>query len=106
MAINLGKFLDQAQGKEYGLGGNLLRTKSEKVINDADVEEEDKLIIAEDRTFFCSELVAKAFKILKIIEDDDISCTTYFPAHFGSKHDSKLKLTAGTTIESEMQIIV
>lgn len=29
MSINLGKFLDQAQGKEYGLGGNLLRVKSE-----------------------------------------------------------------------------
>lgn len=32
-------------------------------------------LIAEDRTFFCSELVAKAFKILGIIEDDDMSCT-------------------------------
>lgn len=70
------------------------------------MEEEDKLIIAEDRTFFCSELVAKAFKIIKVIEDDDISCTSYFPAHFGAKHDGKLKLTPGTTIESEMQIIV
>lgn len=106
MAINLGKFLDQAQGKQYDIGSNLLRVKSEKVINDTDVEEEDKLIIAEDRTFFCSELVAKAFKILKIIEDDDTSCTTFFPAHFGVKHDEKLKLTPGTSIESEMQIIV
>jgi len=28
-------------------------------------------LIDEDRTFFCSELVAKAFKVLGIIEDDD-----------------------------------
>ena len=34
----------------------------------------DKLV-DEHRTFFCSELVAKAFKVLGIIEDDDTSCT-------------------------------
>ena len=65
-----------------------------------------KYAIAEDRTFFCSELVAKAFKFISIIENDDTSCTTFFPTHFSAKHDSKLNLTPGTTIESEMQIIV
>jgi len=30
-------------------------------------------MIDEDRTFFCSELVAKGFKVLGILEDNNIS---------------------------------
>ena len=36
---------------------------------------EDK-IIDDDRTFFCSELVADAFKVLNIIENDDTACSS------------------------------
>ena len=32
-------------------------------------------LVEDDRTFFCSELVAKAFKILGVIENDTTSCT-------------------------------
>ena len=38
--------------------------------------------VNKDRTFFCSELVAKAYKTFGIIEDDDTSCTQFYPAHF------------------------
>jgi hypothetical protein len=62
--------------------------------------------VSEDRTFFCSELVAKAFKLLKIIEDEGTSCTQFFPGHFSCKGEAMLKLTPGTSIEGEMQILV
>ena len=46
-------------------------------------KEPDKTkFVNKDRTFFCSELVAKAYKTLGIIEDDDTSCTQFYPAHF------------------------
>jgi hypothetical protein len=35
----------------------------------------DEKFIEEDRTFFCSELIAKAYKILGIVENDDRSCS-------------------------------
>jgi hypothetical protein len=42
------------------------------------IEEESKssapIFVEEDRTFFCSELIAKAFKVLGVIEDDEKSC--------------------------------
>ena len=69
-------------------------------------ESGDDKIIDDDRTFFCSELVAKAFKVLKIIENDDTACSSYMPGSFSSKGDSVLKLTSGTSIEPEMLIIM
>jgi len=41
---------------------------------DSDENEQD-LFLEKDRTFFCSELLAKTFKILGIIEDDGKSCS-------------------------------
>lgn len=63
-------------------------------------------MIADDRTFFCSELVAKAFKCLGIIEDDDINCARFYPHNFSSRGDQMLKLTLGTSISEEQQVIV
>lgn len=39
-------------------------------------------LMDQNRTFFCSELVAKAFKVLGVIENDSRSCTTFYPKHF------------------------
>jgi hypothetical protein len=30
----------------------------------------ERIFVEEDRTFFCSELIAKAYKVLGVIEDD------------------------------------
>lgn len=61
-----------------------------------------------DRTFFCSELIAKAYKVLGIIEDDDKSCTQFYPATFSSKQsDKELKFTSPTIyLEPELNVIV
>jgi uncharacterized protein YycO len=58
------KFLENSVGKKYEV--NLSKfMKNKSTFNG----------IAEDRTFFCSELVAKAFKLLGILEDDGSSCS-------------------------------
>ena len=101
MVNNLEKFLSEAVGLKYGIGGNkLLKKKTEKV------ENTENELINEDRTFFCSELVAKAFKLLGVMENDETSCAQFYPHHFSSRGDSFLKLCPGTKIEAEMQIIV
>ena len=69
-------------------------------------ENGEKRLIAADRTFFCSELVAKAFKILGILEDDDTSSAKFFPSSFSARYDSSLKLTSGTTLDSELMVIM
>ena len=60
----------------------------------------------EDRTFFCSELVAKAFKILGVIENDKTSCTRFYPKHFSEEGDSFLKLQSGVSIDAEKVVDV
>jgi len=63
-------------------------------------------LINKNRAFFCSELVAKAFKILGIIENDNTPCNRFFPHHFSTGYDKSIKFTKGTTIENECQIIM
>ena len=60
----------------------------------------------ENRTFFCSELVAKAFKVLGIMENDSKSCTSFYPKHFSEIYSSALNLTEGSTIGEERLIEV
>jgi hypothetical protein len=98
MVQNLEKFLSEAVGQNYGLNG-VLRMKTQRIAED------DDRLIHEDRSFFCSELVAKAFKLLGIIEDNETSCTQFWPLHFSSKGEQFLKMTPGSWIDSEMQII-
>ena len=98
MVDNLEIFLKEALGLKYGLGGGKLwrrQTVNNKMSN-------DRKLINEERTFFCSELVAKAFKILGIIENDGISCSSYFPHHFSAIGEKVLKYTENTKVEEEL----
>jgi len=91
MVDNLEKFLKEAVGLKYGLGSKkLLRRETLKK------EDASRELIDEERTFFCSELVAKAFKVLGIIKNDEISSAQFYPHHFCMRGDSFLKLTDGT----------
>ncbi len=60
----------------------------------------------EDRTFFCSELIAKAYKVLGVIEDDDKSCAKFYPGCFSSKNNNTLRFKPGMNLESELNIII
>lgn len=97
MINNLETFLGEVVGQKYGLSKEKLM-KQQTDIKSAD----SNTLIDEDRTFFCSELIAKAFKLLGVIEEDETSCTQFWPHHFSSKGDHFLNLTEGTFIGPEM----
>lgn len=59
-------------------------------------------LVDPDRTFFCSELVAKAMKVLGIIENDERSCAKFYPKHFSSSADSMLHIQPGIKIQDEV----
>lgn len=72
-------FLKEAVGNKYGISTskllfqrNTVKPKTGKYIDD-------------DRTFFCSELVAKAYKILGIMEEDGRPCNHFYPSSFSTK---------------------
>lgn len=88
----LEQFLKESLGKKYGLNMNKLSRK--KTV----IKKQNANIIDDDRDFFCSELVAKAFKVLGILEDNDTSCAGIMPHHFGKKGESVLKLTPDSKI--------
>ena len=85
MVLKLEVFLREAVGQRYGFNSSkFLRQKTMHKKND------NNEMIDENRTFFCSELVAKAFKVLGILKDNDISCAKFFPSHFSAKHDKMI----------------
>lgn len=43
-----------------------------------------------NRTFFCSELIAKAYKCLGFIKNDGKSSATFYPKHFSEKGENEL----------------
>lgn len=104
LTTKLAKFLGKTQGRKYGIGADKL--VQQKTLRLDKQDDEDEMNIEEGRTFFCSELVAKAYKVLGIIEDDDTSCTQFYPVHFSQEGDHFLKVTKDTEIGPEMQIII
>ncbi|CDW89888.1 ph domain containing protein [Stylonychia lemnae] len=92
-------FLKEAVGNKYGISTskllfqrNTVKPKKNKYIDD-------------DRTFFCSELVAKAYKVLGIMEDDGRPSNYFYPASFSSK-STALNLTVGAHLGQEMNIAI
>lgn len=91
------------QSSEFDIFSSISDFKAFRDIEEHPLPEKVK-IVNTDRTFFCSELVAKAFKTLGVIKDDDTSCTMFYPAHFSSSGESFLKLMPGISIEPEKVI--
>ena len=62
--------------------------------------------IDEDRTFFCSELVAKGYKILGLLDpNEEKPSNYYYPSSFSSKSNF-LKLVKGVQLGQELNIVV
>ena len=101
-------FLKEAVGRAYGLNIKKLLKRKTVGFNPMEVGEDGKVreMINENRTFFCSELVAKAFKVFGVLQNDQTSSSSFLPKHFSSKHDKALKLTPNSSIDAELQIIV
>ncbi len=64
--------------------------------------EEDHMV-DKDRTFFCSELVAKAYKVCGVMQPTDQACSNFLPIDFTTE-SKRLKLVPGAKLLNEMQI--
>ena len=61
-------------------------------------------MVETDRKFFCSELIAKAYKCCNILKDSEIHSSTYNPSDFSSARNT-LDLVDGVTLSNEMIVI-
>lgn len=83
-------FLQEVNGAKYGLRPSQLMRKNTvtKKTNEKGLEQIDK-----DRTFFCSELVAKAYKMCEIMQPTEMASSNFLPGDFSEKaKDGKLQL--------------
>ena len=101
MIARLEVFLKEAVGNKYGMSTKKL------LFHRQSIKPKKGAFIDEDRTFFCSELVAKAYKVLGVIEDDETSCSSFYPSHFSaSKSSTALKFTHNTSLGPELGIFI
>lgn len=98
MVIKLENFMKTTMGNSYNISIEKMMRRQTMHPGRSTVEE--------DRDFFCSELVAKAFKIAGIMQDDEKSCTQYMPGSFSDDGCHELKLTEGVTMETDKVVII
>jgi len=79
-------------GKKYGLNASKLLNRTEKEI---EVE------ISEDKTYFCSELIAACYKRIDVLPNN-VSASQYLPSTFGV--GKKLALKEGAKLGDELLI--
>jgi len=96
----LGTFVNAVEDMEYKITLGKLFTRNSEMPRKSELLNEDR-IVDKNRTFFCSELIAKAFKTLGIFISSR-SWTTIYPKHFSSK--KKLDLT-NAMLGEELMII-
>ena len=99
-------FAIEAQGHQYELSFPKLAAGKSSINNVSVKGLKPGRFIGGDRTFFCSELAAKMCKVTGIIQNDDRSCTSFYPKHFSSKYDDYLRIEHGVSIESEVEILI
>jgi hypothetical protein len=92
-------FLKEAVGNRYGI------STSKLLFQRTTVKPKTGKYIDDDRTFFCSELVAKAYKILGIMEEDGRPCNYFYPSSFSTKSQA-LNLTKEATLGPELNIVL
>lgn len=87
MVDSLEVFLREAVGLLYKLNVKKIMTRNTvKTVKSGEyVDGQERTMINGDRMFFCSELLAKAFKELNIIENDNTACSKFWPSSFSAK---------------------
>ena len=93
---DLDLFRRNAVGKSYGLSATkLLFDQPSEVMPDHNESRESAhhAQIDHNRRFFCSELIAKAFKVLEVMRNPEKGSNNYYPGSFGLNCliDSELK---------------
>lgn len=56
--------------------------------------------------FFCSELIAQAFKMAGVLKNDGVKSYKFTPNSFSYNGQSKLNLTTNTKIHREKEILL
>jgi hypothetical protein len=79
MISRLEIFLKESVGNSYGM------STSKLLFHRPSVKAKQGTFIDENRTFFCSELVAKAYKVLGWMNCDDKPSSSFYPCHFSCK---------------------
>ena len=67
------------------------------------LKDEDSSLIDADRKFFCSELVAKCFKLIGLVDTKE-ACSNFLPSNLSSD-DFTLPLIEGVSIDNEKFIL-
>ena len=94
-------------GRHYKFSLTYLTTNRSTIINtlaESQKMKEKNLLVSTDRQFFCSELVAKVYKICGLTKPSDISCSSYLPSNFASKHFT-IPFMGGIMISPEKAIV-
>lgn len=71
-----------------------------KNMQSSDDTTDEPQFVDKDRSFFCSELVAKAYKVCGIMQPTDEASSNFLPIDFSSS-SNKLKLVAGAKLGNE-----
>lgn len=95
----LEQFLKEVNGKSYGFSASHLIKRDTVMIKKRGSTEEK--IVEDDRTFFCSELVAKAYKVCGIMAPTDEASSNFLPIDFTTE-GKRLKLVPGASLDNEM----
>jgi hypothetical protein len=98
---NLEKFLKEVNGKHYAFKPRQLIKRDTIMVKKGDKPSDN--LIDEDRTFFCSELVAKCYKVCGIMAPTDEASSNFLPIDFTSQ-GTRLKLVPNASLSNEMNI--
>ena len=109
-------FIDEVHGKPFELSikklrkrqtmatGSMQRPSLESASSATSKSEETKQstsrFVEEDRTFFCSELIAKCYKVLGLLKDTNEASSRFHPWHFSKARD-KTDLIDGAVLGEE-----
>lgn len=102
-------FRRNAVGKSYGLTATkLLFDQPSEVTFDQQATRESThhAKIDSDRQFFCSELIAKAFKVLEVMKNPQKGSNNYFPGSFGLNCKIDLELKDEVALGPPINILI
>ena len=71
-----------------------------------ELKDSDRKFIDKDRTFFCSELIAKTFKAIGVFKNDSKSCSQYYPHNFSARGGVNLPINDGVKFGEEKQCVL
>ena len=98
----LNRFLGDTVGNKFAIRNIFRRETITRLSHD--YLDESKPVVKKGREFFCSELVAKCYKVCGIMENNKKSSSSYWPHNFATK-EFTLPLLEEVEIKPEKNLI-